>query len=319
MEHYNRIIELLDKKSLTPEEKNQLDSYRKNEETAIFIAGYTAVKKALEKSHISADEMADYILYKNNQEPADNLISYRIPAIDAHLKECKLCSSQMNEFKNEYSNIGDFVSNNLYQDGKAESSLNENIVLRKNSFKPVYAFASIIVVGLVYLLLFAVSGITTPDYLQYASITKESEVYLTRGRASEEFLKSFDALENKNYNQAIGYLERDIENNKTDETIFYSYYILGLTYLEMSESKFLGLFPSYNENNVKQGLNNLQSSVELNTTGKFDNIKLDAFFYMAKGNLMLGKKETAKEYLQTVIARKGSKMEEAAVILDQME
>jgi hypothetical protein len=87
----------------------------------------------------------------------------------------------------------------------------------------------------------------------------------------------------------------------------------------MSHSSFLGLFPSYDENLVREALQDLHRSVESNGTGKFENIKLDAFFYMAKANLILEDEETAKQYFKLVVNQKGSRMDEAASILNELE
>lgn len=320
MENIDKILDLLGKKDLTFEEEKALDSLKRDKQAADFISRYQQVKSALNKSHINNDEMADYILYEKGN--SDKGISYRIPAIGAHLKECRVCSKQLQEFRDEYQNIEEFVADNLYSDSKVTKPAAVYIIGRSlagKGFRPLYAFAGIFVIGLVYLVLFAVSGLTTTDTYKNAAITDTSEDYLTRGRNTELFLKSFEAIESKDYNHAVEYLKQDIRHNLNDETIFYSYYILGLTYLEMSESRVLGLFPSYDHNYAEEGVNNLMRSVDLNTTGRFDNIRLDAYFYLAKGNLMLNNKKAAKEYLQLVISQKGGKMNEAADILKELE
>ncbi len=320
MENFDKILELLEKRKLTFEEEKELDSLRKDKQSADFISGYLQVKDALNLSHISTDDLADYILYEKGNSDKD--ISYRLPAIGAHLKECRICSVQLNELRDEYQNIEGFLADNLYSDSKANQPAAVHMPVNKlypKGFRPLYAMAGVFVVGLIYVVLLAVSGITTPDNYKYAAITDLSEDYLTRGRNTELFLKSFEAIESENYPRAVEYLKQDIRHNINDETIFYSYYVLGLTYLEMSESRVLGLFPSYDHNYAVEGINNLQRSVDLNTSGRFDNIKLDAYFYLAKGNLMLNKEKTAKDYLKLVISQKGGKMNEAAGILNELE
>lgn len=320
MENYNKILELLEKKILTPEEMQILESLQRDQGVAGFIREYRKFEKAFGSLHVSIDELADYIMYKNGMEPEDKLLVYKLPAIEAHLKSCEKCSKQLKEIQNEFNETGDFVAQNLYAEEKSTGS-NISVVkaYRSGAFKPVYAFASVLALGFIYLILLAVSSATTPDNLKFAAINDEQEVYLTRGRTTEDFLKSYEALENKNYNAAIEYLNKDISNNPGDESIFYSWYIMGLTRLELSRNSFLGLFPSYDENIVREALQDLHRSVELNGTGKFENIKLDAFFYMAKANLILKDEETAKQYFKLVVNQKGSKMNEAASILNELE
>jgi tetratricopeptide (TPR) repeat protein len=319
METYEKILELLEKKKLTPEEEKTLASLRKEQDAAEFIASYLNIKQALNKSHISIDELADYILYKEENPDPDSNISFRAAAIDAHLKECNICTGQFLELTAEYRQTSEFVGSNLYSDSKTDSSGFILPFLKRFNSTGAYAFASVIAVVIIYLGLFAVSGIVTPDNYMQAAINESSEDYLTRGRNTELFIKSFEALEANEYYEAIKYLKQDIKNNPDDETIFYSYYIMGLTYLELSESKVLGLFPSYDKKTASEGVNNLKSSVELNNSDKFENIKLDAYFYIAKGSLMLDDEKTAKDYLKLVISQKGGKMNEAAGILEELE
>jgi hypothetical protein len=320
MENYNKILELLEKKTLTPEEKQMLETLQKDQEAAGFIAGYRKVAKALRSTHVSIDQMADYVMYKNGMEPEDNLLSYKLPAIDAHLKSCGKCSAQLKKIQDEFSETGDFIAKNLYAEEKSTGSKITNVLAYRNrNFRSVYAFASVLALGFIYVILLTLSSVTTPDNLKLAAINEEQEVYLTRGRSSEEFLKSYEALENKNYSAAIEYLHEDISSNPGDESIFYSWYVMGLTRLEMSRSSFLGLFPSYDKEIVREALQDLHRSVELNGTGKFENIKLDAFFYMAKANLILEDEETAKQYLKLVVNQKGSRMNEASSILNELE
>ncbi len=184
---------------------------------------------------------------------------------------------------------------------------------------PRYAFTSIIALGLVYLSLYIISSFTTPEFYKDAAINSESEFSVNRGRATEDFQNSLKALDKNNFDEAISYLQKDIKNNPDDETIFYSYYILGLANLETSEHDVLGLFPGYNTNKTEKGVEYLKESIRKNESGKFINIKLNSYFYLAKASLMLNDKISAENYLKLVISGRGSKMEEAQKLLGELE
>jgi tetratricopeptide (TPR) repeat protein len=142
---------------------------------------------------------------------------------------------------------------------------------------------------------------------------------ISRGRSTDNFELSIKALEDKDYQSAIEYLKNDIELNPNDKTIFYSYYILGLTHLEMAEKNLLGLFTTFDKSSSEATILNLGKCVKLNTSGNFNNVNLDAFFFMAKASLMLEDSKTAKDYLEIVVKEKGSKMNEAEQILKELK
>ncbi|MBK6913984.1 MAG: hypothetical protein IPH11_10120 [Ignavibacteriales bacterium] len=66
-------------------------------------------------------------------------------------------------------------------------------------------------------------------------------------------------------------------------------------------------------------MKNLQLSIEKNLSGKYQNLSMNAHFYIAKAYLMFDDKENAKKYLEKVIEEKGSKMIEAENILSDLE
>jgi tetratricopeptide (TPR) repeat protein len=141
----------------------------------------------------------------------------------------------------------------------------------------------------------------------------------SRGRTTDDFELSMKALEDKEYQSAIEYLKSDIDLNSKDETIFYSYYILGLTYLETAEKNVLGLFPSFDKSSAELALQNFKKTIEKNTSGKFQNVNLDAYFFAAKASLMVDDTKSAKDYLNIVVNDKGSKMNEARQILNELK
>ena len=321
MNNLDKIIELLEKKNLTNVDKLQLDSLIGNDpEAKNLYKTYIKLGSLLKSKHISLDELRDYILFKNNLEPENREIIKRVPEIELHLKNCEQCIEEFKILNEEYSEVDFFVADKMKahpEDGKKE--IPASYVQSASRRTPMYAFASVLVIGFVFLSLLLISDLTTPEIYDLASVSDKSEYYVTRGRATDEFQKSLKALEDNNFDMAVEFLESDIKNNAEDETIFYSHYILGLAYLEKADNSFAGLFRSYNKDDAESGLKNLQFCIEKNTSGKYPDITYNAYYYSAKANLMLGEIETAKNYLKIVVDEKGSKMSEAQNLLNELE
>jgi tetratricopeptide (TPR) repeat protein len=318
-----KILELLEKVQLSDNEQKELDTLVGNDpDLGEFVTNYYKLSKVIiSSSHLNEDEISDYVLFKNGVTPDNNLIVKRIPFIEAHLRKCEKCSELFKDFNSEFSEVDNFLAEKISK-GKENSIVSsiQNSGVDKQSYKaPRYAFASIIAIGLVYLSLYIISSFTTPQFYKDAAINSESEFSVNRGRATEDFQNSLRALDNNNFEEAISYLQKDIKNNPDDETIFYSYYILGLSYLETAEHTVIGLFPGYNISKTEKGVEYLKESVRKNESGKFINIKLNSYFYLAKASLMLNDKISAENYLKLVISGRGSKMEEAQKLLGELE
>lgn len=323
MDRKDKIKELLEKKDLTAGEKQELESLiGNNEELRKFFSSYNQLAKIVaHSSHLTEEELSEYVLYKNGINPEDKSIIGKIPFIETHLRKCSECSDIFKDFNSEYSNLESFLSETIGQNRRsaAENAFVQTEVMKSRYRAPRYAFMSVLIIGLVYLSLYIISSFSTPGYYHDAALNDASEFSINRGRATENFQNSLKALDKDNYDDAIGYLQKDIQQNPDDETIFYSYYIMGLSYLETAEHDFLGLFPRYNHDRAIKGAEYLKESVRKNDSGKFTNIKLDSYFYLAKASLMLNDKKSAGEYLSMVINEKGSKMEEAKKLLGELE
>lgn len=323
MDKKEKILELLGRKNLTSAEQAELEALISNDEELKELANtFQQLQKIADhSSHLSEDLLAQYTLYKNGLQPDDRSIIEKVSFIEQHLRKCNKCSELFKELNSEYADADNFVSETFTQlkDESSESkSLSQRIPPPRYK-TPRYAFASILIAGFIYLALYIISSFTTPDYFADAAIRQDSQFSITRGRATENFQNSLKALEQDKYDKAIAYLENDIKQNPDDETIFYSYYIIGLSYLKTAEHSFLGLFPGYNRERTEKGIFNLEESIQKNESGKFDNIKLNSYFYLAKANLMLNEKKNAEKYLNMVIKERGSKMEEARKLLGEME
>ena len=279
------------------------------------------IEKIIKDSyHPGIDDLGYYILYKNGIEPANKLLLKLIPRIELHLRNCSECSRIYLELNNEYSELDNFLKDQetLRIEKKSEQAKTPVITpVKYFSFKSaglVLAFACVLYLGM-----FSASSLFTPTTLKYAHLENTSDLYETRGRVTYDFQESLKAFENRDYEGTVIWLNKDIVNNQRDETIFYSYYLLGLANLESAQKNILGLFPSYDKIKVNKGISAFNKALELNNSGKFRNINLDIYFFLAKSDLMLNNVTGAKENLKKVVVEKGSNMTEAKKILSGLE
>jgi tetratricopeptide (TPR) repeat protein len=275
------------------------------------------IEKIIKDSfHPTTDEIGNYILFKNGIDPEDKSIIRLIPKIELHLRRCAECNRLFLELNNEYSELDTFLNDHepLSIENKSEQiKIPVNAHIKYFSFKSVgivLAFTCVLYLGT-----FSVSKILTPPSLKYTDLENVSDLYGTRGRVTYDFQESLKAFENRDYEGTVKWLKKDIVYNHGDETIFYSHYILGLAYLKSAQTNIIGLFPSYDKIKVNQGISAFNKALELNNSGKFRNINLDIYFFLAKADLMLNNVTEAKENLKKVIAEKGSNLNEAKKIL----
>jgi tetratricopeptide (TPR) repeat protein len=319
MENKEKLIDLIEKEeesTLSPAEISGLESMLDDPDNLEFYNTYKKIKNSVNRDeHLSRDTLSDYILLKNGLEPVNNEIVSALPRIENHLRSCHFCLNEFKVLNEELHDISSFIKSPA-----EEAEKNKPVPLMyRRPLSARYGIFTVLAIGLLYLSAFIISQAVTPGSYKYAQIKDEPDYYTMRGRMTGEFQASLNALENGEYSSAIASLERDIKNNTGDAAIFYSHYILGLAYLETSEKNILGLFPSYDETAANKGLKNLERAIELNNTGRYQNIALDAYFYKAKALLMLGRVNDARNDLQYVVKNRGSKINEAQDILKQME
>ena len=322
MKNFDKIIELLEKNNLTEEENNSLNKLLKEDaEANQFYNSYKKLGSAfLTSRHLTIDELADYVLIKNGLEPEKKESTKDIPLFEAHIRRCEKCAKEMEFFNKEYSDVEDVVGVQFDASEEAKSKISGSNIIPVPKFSLYrYALIGISVIAVLFFSLMVISNLSTSKYYKLGTIGDSSDILISRGRTTNDFELSLKALEEKNYRAAIDYLKNDIELNKNDETIFYSYYILGLTYLETAEGNLFGLFPKFDKSSAEAALQNFKKTINLNNSGKFQNVNLDAYFYAAKASIMLENSKAAKEYLNIVVKEKGSKMNEAGQILNELK
>jgi len=176
---------------------------------------------------------------------------------------------------------------------------------------------TILIIG--YVGLFSISSITTPYYEKNVFAQGEDEFYTTRGRTSVLFQQGLNSIENGEYEKAIKFLNEDILENKNDRSIFYSYYIIGITYLKAAESDFVGLFKSFDKQDVNLAISNLRESIDKNNSGDYENLKLDSYYYIGRAYLLIEDADSARSGFQKVIDGKGKFAIDSKNLIDQME
>ena len=320
MEQYEKIIELIEKAKLSPEEEKYLnDSIESDKDIKRLIEVYKNLKTGLADSiHFDLDTLSSYILYEKGNVPDDNIVPLISDKIKFHLDNCLKCREEYEMLEAEYSDAKEYLKNTFVDDNKVKHKLMPSF-LSQNISKYRYAFTSVITLVFLYVGLFAVSSIITPDYKKNLFSDKNEDVYLTRGRTSISFQKGLDAIDKGNYSDAINYLKLDIEQHNNESSIFYSNFILGSTYLKAAESDFLGMFISFDEAKVRLAIENLKHSIELNTSGNYENLNLDANYYIGRAYLLLDDLISSKKYLEIVVNKKGRFYKEAETLLEVLE
>lgn len=321
MEKFEKILELLDKQNLTEDNKqllNQLIS--SDEDLKSFVAMYRKFESSLSgRGHIPTDLLASFVLYENGDNLNDKVFSVLNPKIKAHVKECSECKKEYEELKSEYYAITDHVSKSISPKPESKQSgiFINSLLRRTGAFK--YAFVVIAVIMVTYAGLFVVSSSITPDYKKNLFQNEFENSNLTRGRTSSLFQQGMNAIDKKDFPNAIEFLKQDITEHQNEKSIFYSHYILGLTYLKISESDFLGLFKSYSSENVDLAISNFQTALEKNNSGSYKNLKLDTYYYLGRSFLLINDNESANSNLNMVIEGKGRFAAEAQKIISGLE
>src|SRR5512139_1869654 len=304
MEKIEKILELLDKQNLTQEEQNLFKQFTSSDdELNSFLTSYRKLESSLSSlRHIPADLLAEFVLYETGGDESNGIIMGILkPKVSDHLKVCSDCRKEYNELRNEYSVITDHVSKSISQKpiSKQSNSFSNSFLKGTGTFK--YAFAVLALIMVTYAGLFVVSSSITPDYKKNLFENDFENSYLTRGRTSPSFQQGMSAIDEKNYPKAIEFLTKDITDHKNEKSIFYSHYILGLTYLKVSESDFLGLFKSYSNENVDLAITNFELSLQKNSSGSYENLRLDTYYYLGRAYLLIDNTESAILNFQKVV------------------
>ena len=321
MENSEKLLELLQKEKLTREEQHQIDiQIQSDPELAKLFNTYQNIAHAVKYgTHLSGNDISEYIFYKNGIAVNNSNIIKFIPRIEEHLRICKKCEDEFKELNSEYAESESILDNILINSVSDSGNKSSIPGVYKRIWGVRFAFITSVSIILLFLSTVVISNLTKPAYYDLAKVTNNPEFSISRGRATDDFQRGIEAYDNENYNQAILFFDKDIKLNGNENTIFYTHYLLGLTYLESAQKSILGLFPHMDNNKIRDGIVNLNACVHENNTGEFQDINMNAYYYLSKAYLMEGNKEEAILCLKSVINGKGSKMDEAAKILNKLE
>lgn len=314
-----KILELLSKENLTTDENSFLmNSLNDEPDLYKYKVIYNLLSDMGNRFHLNSDLISEYVLYKNNLPLVDNSLIKFVPQIESHISNCSKCREEFELFNEEYNEIDNYVGEKFKQKDrtlKLENNTQKPARLF-NLFTTKYIYASAAIIAFFTFSLFSISELTSSSYKDISELSELSNYSTTRGRVSSDFHNGVKALSNENYSKGIALLRNDIKNNSSDETIFYTNYMLGLIYLKKSESDFIGLFKSYNKNDIDSSIANFKQTISKNDSDSFQNISLNAYFYIGKGYLINDRFTEAKKYLQLVIDNKGSYSAEAIELID---
>jgi len=325
MENFEKILELLQKQTLTEEEKLSLEQLtNSDEELKSFLNVYKTINASLSASgHIPIDLISSFILFEkgDESESENRLVTIHKDKIKFHLAQCSICKDEYNSILNEYSEIKEHVGRSINRDSKVTVKESDFILSslfkRTNAIRYAFATLSVLIIG--YFGLFFISSSVTPDYKKNIFSKGEDEFYTTRGRTSVLFQQGLNSIENGEYEKAIKFLNEDILENKNDKSIFYSYYTIGITYLKAAESDFIGLFKSFDKQDIELAISNLRESIDKNDSGDYDNLKLNSYYYIGRAYLLIDDNDSARSSFQKVIDGKGKFAIDSKNLIEQME
>ena len=313
-----KIILLLSKENLTNDENIfLLESFKIKPEFNKYKVIYNLLRDMKNNFHPNSNLISEYVLIKNGLPLEDMSNTKFIPIIEKHISNCSKCQEELELFNQEFKLINNFVSRKIEQ---IYTNKTNNVVKKPKNmfdlFKTNYVYSAAAVIAFFTLSLFSISEIITPSYKNISELSELTEYSSTRGRISYNFSNGIKALNDKNYNNAIIFLKNDIKNNSNDETIFYTNYMLGLTYLKKSESNFLGLFNSYNLTDIDSSIANFKRTIHKNNSSLFLNITYNSYFFIGKAYLLNNNFDEAKINLQIVIDKKGSFLNEIKKLIE---
>jgi tetratricopeptide (TPR) repeat protein len=323
MEKFDKILELLEKKSLSEEEQKLLKQFADSDEgIKSFVSSYMILTDSLSVSgHVPTDLIASFVLFEKGDDSENKVAAVLSQKIKSHLAECSTCNEEYTSLLNEYSDISEHVEKAIHSE--PVSKVEEKAFLPSAIFKGAstfrYAFATLSVLIVAYVGLFFISSGLTPGYKKNIFANEQEDFYKTRGRTSPLFQQGLNAIDKSDYSRAIEFLSEDIQKHQNERSIFYSHYIIGITYLKASEKDFFGLFKSYDRENVNLAIANLKESIDKNNSGDYESLKLDAYYYIGRAYLLSDERDSSISSLQKVVDGKGKYSKEAANLISDLE
>jgi tetratricopeptide (TPR) repeat protein len=271
--------------------------------------------------HVSIDLLSAYVLFEMGDEPENKLIPLIRDKIKFHLEKCSICKDEYDMLLENYNDVKEHVDKTFKHNAKltiADDKGLLSIIFRKYSTVK-FTVATLVLLIVSYFGLFIISSSLTPDYNKNIFTEVDDSFNKTRGRTSVQFQRGLNAIDKGEYQAAIDFISEDIAKHPNEQSIFYSYYVIGITYLKDSESGFIGLFKSYDKEKVNRAIENLQLSIEKNNSSDYESLKLDTYYYLGRAYLLNDDINSARSNLQSVIDGKGRFFNEAKELIKHLE
>jgi tetratricopeptide (TPR) repeat protein len=318
MNETEKILELLSKKDLTTDEQSYLaDAFNTNPDIKKYKAIYDLLNDMKNKFHLSSELISEYVLYKNNLPLEDKSVLKLVPHIEEHINQCSKCRKEFELFNEEYNSIDNFIDKTIVAKETVKNiSGNEEKTPKVFSlFTTKYFYAAAALIAIFTFSIFTTSKLLVPSYKNVSELN-EFNYSTSRGRVATNFHNGLKALQDDNFSEAIFELKSDIKTNPNDETIFYTNYMLGLVYLKKSESDLFGLFTTFNQRDLDSSIAYLKRTVTMNRSDAFQNITLNAYYYIGKDYMLKDDFINAKKYLQIVLNNGGGYSANAKELLE---
>ena len=322
MMNEKEIIDFLLKENIGEQDKNKfLNEIANTPKLDELFKIVESITKIDEYNHIELDVLSEYILNLNGDKINETKFVFLAPKIEKHLKNCSLCKEEFELLNSELHEVDTFLSEKIISNENVQEdhTKKKSIISWIYTSQIKYAFASAASITILFMFLFTISEITTPENVKISSSITNVDFSNTRGRTSEYFTKAIDALENKNYKDAIVQLEKDISNSKNDLTVFYSHYILGISHLTNAHTDYLGLFNNFSLHELEKAQKNFAKVLELNNSGMFEHINYNSDYFLGQIFLLKGEHVKALEYLTKAINNKSEYSDQANELLRTME
>ena len=258
------------------------------------------------QTHPDAEKFGEYVL--------GSLPVEEVAEIDSHTRICAVCMESLNELTLEMSVLDSYLESKIVSSERVSNKDGLTRIFTLPIFR--YAAAAVVLIGVFYSSLSIFPEVFLSKKYILGNLSELSSISITRGLEQPQLQEAQYQISNKDYEGAIKSLLTQV--NTANEDAFYINYLLGLTYLHASSSSVAGVIPDYNKSYLELSKNHLLKSIELNTNSQFKNISLDAYYFAAKSAILLGSNDEARQFLSKVVEGKGSMMDEAKKLLNNL-
>ncbi len=149
-------------------------------------------------------------------------------------------------------------------------------------------------------------------YEDLARITNEVPDYTVRGPGDQDLAIASELIAHGDYAGSVRLCERYLRIHPDGESVSNASYVAGVASLLAARHTVLSLFPSYDRDQAKKGIEFLTRAADLSPSRR---LREDALWVRAKGFLMLRMPAEAGNDLNSVIELHGPRSEEASALL----